>query len=202
MNFSELAEGKIPTALAGFATNGHFIDMYSAQWLSNCSNKNLSLTAVQQLRDDCGAEIFHHLHVLFVEDAPEKKATLVQVIPELHWQFGTNGHAPDFVFFNVREELILSVGLGRKNRLFAFDSNKDNQLIVDFMEPQASCTDALMIRFVRLDYYGFVWRICAALGNLGVGYFHDQPEKVIAARDVIRCFFPSVDTRALNTHDY
>jgi len=161
MNFSELADGQTPIALDGLANDGHFIDIYSDYWLSINSTQELNFPSAEHLREAFGKECFHHLRILIVGDDLGAQGSLLQTVPELGWQFAGNVHVPDIIFFHVREALILSVGLGRKNRIFAFDANRDSTVKVNFLEPQASCTDPFMQRFVRLDHCGLDPLRCA-----------------------------------------
>ena len=148
-------------------------------------------------------------HLLFIHINPYKKDVheeLCEIFPPLKKQFRTGKHIPSFLILNLYTKQMLCVGLGRKNRLYVIDAEKDTPInAFDLSNGNPRYMDS----FISNDYYEAVSDLLHALDELGCAFrkyddlqTNENEELINQASKMIQVFFPQIDIDELNRGDY
>jgi hypothetical protein len=182
---------------------GNLINVYSNKWLKN--NPEVCERFFETHKKGLHAESLGHFFILYLGGANIKlQEQLIKLIPSFKKILISDKHLPNFIFVNTITSQMLSIGLGRKNRLFIYDV-----LLGEFLNYDLSlCLKSIDIKnsiireFCEFDYANIFLIISNSLNKLGEGYFYNEPKVVIENRGILKLFFPDLDTRVLNTKDF
>jgi hypothetical protein len=159
---------------------GDLIDIYSKEFISK-NTTDYNLEDLLQVEKSHGKDIYGHMLILHLVD--ESDAAINELI-EIYKpfenvlnaknRFGDINHNPDFLFINLNTKQILSVGLGRKNRLFLTDVESNQVINYSHREHNISA-EAIFCKknktyfeiFTALDEFDMVTRLISALEELG-----------------------------------
>lgn len=155
-------------------SSGDLLDVYSDEWLSKQNERSeLPPHFIAAIDEEYGLDYRNHLLVLYINhDKREVIKELTNLYSPLQ-KLVEGKHHPDFAFLNLATKQMLCVGLGRKNRLFAYDPAIDHRLDIYGL---TGLGNAQYIQaFTALDHGEVVETIITALYSIGVALFeHDS----------------------------
>jgi len=192
--FSQLLKkGKLflPYAKENFTT--FFSGENDESWLDFISNN--------------GRQAENHLAVIYLDQYDtETFEALLKVYPPLHEAFKVNTHKPDFLVLNLNSKRILAIGLGRKNRFFAFDV-LSNQEVWCWNFGIEDGDKEYIFDFTSLDLKEVVYELASDLCNLGITAYddylgNDSTSSSVESGTIFERMFPSLVPLDLDTGDY
>jgi len=167
---------------------GALVDVYSAEFFSRqpayeddpkAPFTKDGMQYIDELESDPESDCYPrgHLLFIFVDDyRPELRRELTRVYPPLAALIDNNKHNPDFLLLNLYTRQVLSVGLGRKNRLFVVDAASGDPINA-FGLTGIEDHDRYMQIFMEHDPYNASEDLIRALHDLGSAMFRYDNEQ-------------------------
>ena len=176
-----------------YKASGHLIDPYSREWLASLEVRRnadqnfyceIDIDQYSEYEAEFGTKFLGHLLILRIDELnPELIKDLKAIYQPFKYIFedrnslsGNENHRPDFILINLHIKKILCIGLGRKNRLFAFDLDEyinkaPNSVDSTQLVRSSDFDNAYYKDFVSIDHAGLVISLVRGLSDLGVGLF-------------------------------
>jgi hypothetical protein len=162
---------------------GNLIDVYSKEFFerlpSYAEDPDSIVTRegfehVEEAEADPDSEVKPIGHMIFIrvdDYAKDVKAKLIELYPPLLKIMSNGGHDPDFLLLNTYSRQLLCVGLGRKNRFFAFDGASGKSINAFGLYTEDGSEDGYIDRFVEHDMFELVSDFVTAIHDLGAAMF-------------------------------
>jgi hypothetical protein len=163
--------------------DGNLIDVYSKEFFgklpSYAEDPSSIVTRegfeyVAEAEADPESEVKPIGHLIFIrvdEYAKDIKSKLMVLYPPLQKIMRNGGHDPDFLILNTYSRQLLCVGLGRKNRFFAFDGTTGKSINTFGLFTENDSEDGYIDRFVEHDMFEVVSDFVRAVHDLGSAIF-------------------------------
>ncbi len=154
-----------------------------------------------------GPNAENHLAVIYLDQFDtETSEALVKIYPPLHQLLKVHHHKPDFLVINLLSQQMLALGLGRKNRFFAYDVSSNTEVWCWNFGIENGDKEYIQ-NFTSLDSKEVVYELISDLYSFGLSAYEDylengSTESSSQGVSIFEKMFPFLEVFDLDTGDY